>query len=267
MSRFAHMMVWLSAVILAWGQAAGQSSSLFVTQPVEPAEFAPPPTAAATVVAAPIVVTPPAPIPAQTPQPARGQPSPLSPAIAQASLVAVQVPEPRRFAVHDLITVVIRESIENNADAELDTSKDSSFKGEIKSFPTLTLADLLNAQIKGGSGGGNTPKLDVGFKSDFKGDGSYKRRDTFTTRITASIIDVKPNGNLVVEARKFIQSDRETVTLILSGTCRAEDIAADNTVLSTQLFDLRLIKEHTGELRQATRKGVLTKLLEGVFNF
>lgn len=197
----------------------------------------------------------------------RDQPSPLSPAIARASLVAVKLPEPREFAVHDLVTIVVRESVENDSDAQIDTGKDVGIKGEIKEFPSLTLADLAQAQINGGGASGATPKLDVSFSNEFKGDGSYKRTDTFTTRITAQIIDVKPNGNLVLEARKFMQSDKETIHLVLSGTCRAEDVAGDNTVLSTQLFDLRLLKEHAGELHKATRKGVLTRLLEGVFNF
>ena len=47
----------------------------------------------------------------------------LSPHIAKASIVAVRGPEPRHFAVHDLITVIVRESIENESESELETEK------------------------------------------------------------------------------------------------------------------------------------------------
>jgi flagellar basal body L-ring protein FlgH len=72
---------------------------------------------------------------------------------------------------------------------------------------------------------------------------------------------------LSLEARKFIKNDKEALTIKLTGYCRAEDVSADNTVLSTQMFDLRVIKEHEGELRKATKKGILTKALDLLFNF
>ena len=88
-----------------------------------------------------------------------------------------------------------------------------------------------------------------------------------TTRLTAKIIDIKPNGLLVVEARKHVQTDKETVSIVLTGTCRTEDVGTDNSILSTNLSDLRLIKNHEGEVKGATKKGLLTNLLEGFFAF
>src|SRR5690606_24123486 len=103
-------------------------------------------------------------------------------------------------------------------------------------------------------------------KREFTGDGAQERRDTITARITAKVLDVKPNGQVVLEARSSIISDEEQVMLI-SGVCRAEDITLTNTVQSTQLADLRLEIHHSGELREAAKKGVLTKLLDTIFNF
>jgi flagellar L-ring protein precursor FlgH len=81
------------------------------------------------------------------------------------------------------------------------------------------------------------------------------------------VVDVKPNGTLALEARKHIENDDEKLTISLTGFCRPEDVAADNTVLSTQMFDLRVNKQHQGEVRNAQKKGLLTKLLDFVFNF
>ncbi|MCC6580837.1 MAG: flagellar basal body L-ring protein FlgH [Phycisphaeraceae bacterium] len=190
----------------------------------------------------------------------------LSSSLAQASFSAVAMPEPRKFALHDLITIVIRESVENNSTSKIETKKDVKFDGEISDFPKLQLSDLIDARITQNVNG-VAPKLGVNFKNDFNGEGSAKRTDSFTSRITGRIIDVKPNGTLVLEARKHMESDKEAVDIVLTGTCRKEDVAGDNTVLSTQLYDLHLRKETSGEIRKSAEKGFLTRILEGIFNF
>lgn len=191
----------------------------------------------------------------------------LSPAIARVSFTAVSLPEPRTFAVHDLITIVVRESSENDSKSSLETEKETKLDGGIDAFPKFQLEDILNGQLGASNMSRGKPKVAIDFKKEFSGDGTFKRKDTFTTRLTAKIIDVKPNGLLVVEARKHMQTDKETTTIVLTGTCRSEDVAGDNSVLSTNLSDLRLVKSHEGEVRDATKKGVVTQILEGLFAF
>lgn len=190
----------------------------------------------------------------------------LAPAVAATSFAAVRLPEPRRFAVQDLVTIIIRESTRTDFESSLETEKKAKFDGKIPNFPHLTLRDLLNLQVEAGSTE-NTPKLSIDYKQDWQGEGEYSRSDSITGRITARVIDVKPNGTLVLEARKFIQSDKESLNIVLTGACRAEDVAVDNTVLSTQLYDLHLDKQHEGELKKSTKKGFLTKIFEAIFNF
>jgi flagellar L-ring protein precursor FlgH len=193
---------------------------------------------------------------------------PTTPALQAASYCAVPVPEPRRFAVHDLVTIIVRESSSATSEATLETDKDVSVDGSIDQFPMFQLEDLLNGRLRSSEfDNGTKPQVGLSYKGEFEGDGGYERSDQVTTRITAQVIDVKPNGLLALEARTFIKNDEETLTILLNGFCRAEDVAPDNTILSTQMFDLRLTKTHTGELRKASKKGLLTRLLELVFNF
>lgn len=190
----------------------------------------------------------------------------LAPDIAAVSLTAVALPPPRKFARHDLITIIVRESVENDSSSSLETEKDVQVSGEIAAFPRLMIKDLLEGQLRNNNIT-DGPEVDVKFSNSFEGEGDYARRDTFIARITARVIDVKPNGTLVLEARKFIESDGETLEMILTGTCRKEDVQADNTVLSTQLYDMHLVKNHDGEVRRASKKGILTKVLDAIFNF
>ena len=234
-------LVWFVAIgATSGGVSWAQSSSLYVNQNTPP------------------------------PPPARsinGVVDRLSPHISRTSVSAVRMPAPRQFSVHDLITVIVRESIENSSDSELETEKDTTITGLISAFPNLKLNDLANFQLRPSTFDKGNPELNLNLSQEFEGEGEYERKDTFTTRITARVIDVKPNGTIVLEARKFIQSDEESVNLLLTGTCRKDDITGSNTILSTQIYDLRLIKEHAGNVRNASKKGLITRFFELIFNF
>jgi len=204
----------------------------------------------------------------QTPLPAVGnRANNLSPTIARYSLMAVRLPEPRRFAVHDLITIIIRESTDVDSSAEKELEKEFDLNGAITDFPAFQLPDLLKLQLRPSSARENPPTVGLEFDKEFEGEGDYKRKDSFTGRLTARILDVKPNGSLVLEARKYIQNDDEMLMMTLTGTCRKDDITGDNTVLSTQLFDLRLVKTHKGDLRETTKKGLIPRIFDAIFNF
>ena len=102
---------------------------------------------------------------------------------------------------------------------------------------------------------------------EYSGEGEYERTDRFTDRITAEVIDVKPNGTLVLEARRTIQVDEEGKTLVLSGVCMSDAITEEGVVQSSQLADLRVVVEHEGSLRNAASKGWITKALDFLFPF
>jgi len=231
---------WIAAlaVLLAWPTSAvvwAQSSSLYVTQNPQPVETV--------------------------------DGKPVNPHMQRASYLAVSIPEPRQWAVNDLVTIIVRESSVTTSTAELETEKETEIDGAIEAFPRLTLDDLVDAQLQPSDQEDGTPAVDVNFSKEFEGEGDFERSDEVITRLTAKVVDVKPNGTLTLEARTHIKTDDEEKTITLTGHARAEDVTAANTVLSTQLYDLRLEQEHEGELRNATKKGLFTKVLEALFAF
>ena len=186
----------------------------------------------------------------------------LSPAIAAASFGAVAAPAPQTFAVHDLITIIIREDTRTAFSSSLETEKESTHEAEIAEFPRFSLSDLAGARITPNAFTDGTLQLDLEASREFTGEGDYSNSQTMTARIQATILDVKPNGTLVLEARKTVRSDQEAYTLVALGVCRVDDITADNTVLSTQLADLFVEKQHQGYLKKAADKGPLTRLFD-----
>jgi flagellar L-ring protein precursor FlgH len=179
------------------------------------------------------------------------------------SYFAVPTPEPKVLRKHDLVTIIVREESEFKSAGNSDLKRQTDIDAQIQQFIKLNLAQLsLQPSI-----GTNIPEIKATGTRNFKGEATVDRSDSFTTRITAEIVDVKPNGTLVLQARSQIKTDEELQLMILSGTCRAEDVTADNTVLSTQLFDKNVSKQHKGAVRDTTKRGWVTKLLDALNPF
>jgi len=180
------------------------------------------------------------------------------------SFYAVPVPEPKVIRKHDLVTIIIREDSSFSSDAKTESKRTSTIDAALTDWIKL---NIKNFEIEGGGIGPVAPSIKGNFNRDFKGEGTVDRSDKFSARITAEVLDVKPNGTLVLQARKRIKTDEEEQIFTLTGTCRAEDITADNTILSTALHDQELVKNHKGIVRNASRKGWGGKLLDALSPF
>lgn len=184
--------------------------------------------------------------------------------LRQVSMLAIAPPQPRTFKVHDLVTIIIDESSSSSSKQSLKTKKESDATVEFKAL--LDPLQLLETRLRAGEIS-NLDLIDSEAELEFKGDGRYTRTDRFTARITAEVIDVKPNGTLVLEARKRIERDKEITEIVLTGLCRLDDITLSNTVLSSQLANLVVIQHNEGAVKDAAKKGMITNLLDTIFNF
>lgn len=204
----------------------------------------------------------------EAPRPVSNDPNeprvPANEDLRASSMLYIDPPRPRQFGLHEQIMILIDENSQQSSNESLETKKDFKLDSKIKSMPSLK--DLIEGELRTGD---SDPILTAGAedKRNFKGEGSYTRNDRLTARIAATVIDVKPNGLLVLEARKTISSNGETKTLVLSGIARREDVTTSNTVLSSQLADLSLTQNTEGELRDASSKGWISRVLEAIFDF
>ncbi len=185
------------------------------------------------------------------------------------SLFQIQPLAPRTMRVHDLVTIIVNQSSKIERDQKLETKKRGSNTAQLSALPDLW--KLLQLRLEAGNRSNGSPsglpEFGLTNTNNYKGEGDYEREDRFTARVTAEVIDVKPNGLLVVEARSSIVTDKEEQTIVLSGVCRQEDVSSSNTVQSTALSDLRLVTEHSGEVKDGATKGLITKFFETLFNF
>lgn len=175
----------------------------------------------------------------------------------QYSWVTVRAVPPKTFKVGDLITIVVRENRKFEADADLETKSEFDVKSELEAFFGFSNGGLGEAAFQRGK-----PTVDYKYGTELKGEGDAKREDRLTTRITGRIIDVKPNGILVLEAQARVQHDDEISNVTLTGVCRKEDVTADNTILSTQIANKNLVVTNKGALRSASTRGWIPKLID-----
>ncbi|MHC4082181.1 MAG: flagellar basal body L-ring protein FlgH [Planctomycetota bacterium] len=187
-------------------------------------------------------------------------------ALRGVSMFAIAPAAARIFHEHDLIEIIVRETSSAKSTQELETEKESKYNGRVTQWPDLSLDDLFNGVIKAGNTD-DLPQVDLQFKKDFSGEGEYERRDDFTARLTAEIIEILPNGNLILESRTRIKTDEEETMIKVTGICRSDDVSPVNTVLSTQLHDLKIEKVNKGQIKKSSEKGIFTKALDFLFAF
>lgn len=187
-------------------------------------------------------------------------------ALRDASMFIVAPEQPRAFRKHDLVQIIVRETSRSESTQELEADKSFDIDGAINAWPSLNLEDILNLQLYAGRTV-NLPEVRIDLSKGFEGEGDYKREDDFSARLTAEVIDLLPNGHLVLEARTFIKNDEEETTIKVTGICRPGDVTAANTVLSNQIHDLCIMKTNRGELKKANEKGIISKVFDTLFAF
>ena len=99
----------------------------------------------------------------------------------------------------------------------------------------------------------------------FSTKGSINNTNKVSARITVKVIEVKPNGNLVVSGTQNIKQNGESQTITISGQVRPSDIQADNTVYSSFLADAKLNVSGSGPLANKQRQGILTQIWNWLF--
>ena len=75
--------------------------------------------------------------------------------------------------------------------------------------------------------------------------------------MAAKIVDIRPNGNLVIEGHQEIRNNEERWRISLTGVVRREAIQADRTVSSDSIAELKIDKEELGQVRDGYARGWL----------
>ena len=163
----------------------------------------------------------------------------------------------RATRVGDIVTVVVAEQATANAQGVTSTKRTSSAKASVNSLfgpksPVSTLANLA----------------DLSGQQQLDGQGSTSRQTTLSTTVTARVLKVLPNGNLIVEATKLVAVNSDTQTVSLRGIIRPIDIGPDNSISSNRLAYLEVRMNGRGVITDAIhRPNIIYRLLLGILPF
>jgi len=163
----------------------------------------------------------------------------------------------------DLLTVVVSEQSQGKKDATTETTGESSISASVEDFfgiPAAAVKFLPN-----GFNPQSVVKAET--KRSSKGDGTTTREGALTANITVRVVALDPNGNLYVRGDKIVSVNRENQHIVLSGTVRPEDIASDNSVLSSRLADARIDYYGSGVVGDKQNVPLTHRLFDWVWPF
>jgi flagellar L-ring protein precursor FlgH len=168
-----------------------------------------------------------------------------------------EVKPPREIQEHDLIKIVVVESSTSVSSGEFDGRKNASIDAQLKSFIELDGLNLKPAPQADGD-----PRVNGTYNNQYRAEGELETRQALKFNITAEVVDILPNGNLVLEASKRVQHDDETWEASIIGIVRPEDIDPNHRVTSDALAKTMLYVRSAGHVRDSYRRGWIHKLYD-----
>jgi flagellar L-ring protein precursor FlgH len=177
------------------------------------------------------------------------------------SWIYIDRPRPRKVGVHDIVTVVVDEKSEMLHNTRFNRQRNAIFKAQLKEFIKINeKGNLDNAAL-------NSPTIDAQLRSQLQSFGQSQTQEGLKYRIAATVVDLLPNGTLVLEARKSIHTPDDVWEYRLTGRIRTQDILGNNTVLSENIAELKIEKNQVGKVEDSSKRGILGKLYDYLLPF
>jgi flagellar L-ring protein precursor FlgH len=163
----------------------------------------------------------------------------------------------------DLLTVVINERAEGAKEATTDTAGESSISASVDEFFGIPAAAVKLLPR------GFQPEMIVQAETarESHGEGETTRTGRLTGSIAVTVVAIDPNGNLRVRGEKIVRVNREDQHIALTGTVRPEDIASDNSILSSRIADARIDYYGRGVLGDKQNVPLVHRLWDWIWPF
>lgn len=149
--------------------------------------------------------------------------------------------------VGDVITIHIIEFSEADNKSTTSTSKSSD----------------LSVSVSEGTGRLSfLPSLSFGATSgnSFAGEGGTSKRGSLKGKMTATIMEISPNGYYLVKGKRIISINQDTQEMELTGIVRPRDIRSDNTIFSYNIANARIKYTGKGPIHTGQRMGLIRRI-------
>ena len=156
--------------------------------------------------------------------------------------------EEKAHRIGDILTVMISERSSATQTATKDTNKAFS--------SSMNAGTGFLSKVKAGTAGSS---------NTFSGKGSTVASGNITATVSVKVVEVLPNGNLVVEGERMINVNNDIQEIKLRGEVRPRDIGSDNSLDSKLLADARIIYKGKGDVARSQRPNLFQRLLGMLF--
>lgn len=196
----------------------------------------------------------------------RAVPAPAPPGVAVAPPISaeqvslIKLAEPPSYRLHDLVHIKVNEAIVNRVNARINGRRDIKYQYSLEDWivmlneGTLRPDDDIRAQ---------TPGIDFQSLTTNQKQFQFNRDDMLRYSLQAEVVEVRPNGNLVIEANKEVSVNNEVYQYRLSGVISPLDIdpllrMIDSTHVASPRIDLRQL----GQARDGLKRGWFSTFLD-----
>jgi flagellar L-ring protein precursor FlgH len=177
--------------------------------------------------------------------------------MAVSSWTYVPAPPQKEIQINDLITVVVQQTSLVVSEGKVNRLTQSNIDARLRDWVELDGFGIGAAAMEGGD-----PRARASLDSLLRTNMNLETKDRMAFTITARVVDIRPNGNLVLEAHSRYQSNNEIWEQALTGVVRREDISPANTVMSEKIYELSVHKREAGHVRDAYRRGWFLQWLD-----
>lgn len=167
----------------------------------------------------------------------------------------------RSLNIGDILTIAISESSTENKNNATTTERKSSLAAAITAF--LYPAGATSLLTKSGQ----LPAMAYNSDHTHNGSGTISDSETIVAQIAVRIMDVLPNGNLVVEGKRETSFSNENQTIILRGVVRPDDVLNNNTVFSYNVADATIQIIGKGTVSDSQNKGWFNRIWDKINPF
>ena len=158
----------------------------------------------------------------------------------------------RAMKADDLLTVYIVENAKAGSKSSTNTSKKNSF-----GVDNVSGSGALDIIPSFGASGGT--------KVDYDGEGGTSRKGELVAKISARVVKVLDNGNLVIIGNKTVEINEEKEIIKISGVVRPEDIESNNVVYSHNIADAQITYSGKGVANTGRRPGFFARFFNWLF--
>lgn len=182
--------------------------------------------------------------------------------LADSSWMYIKVEPPREIQLNDVLTIIIDEKSQLISQAMLMRRQRANVDADLQKWLRFNGFGLSPAPMPHGD-----PRIEALYNLQNQVQANLRAADGLQFRLAATVVDIRPNGNLVLEAHRHVRDNSEIWDASLSGVVRREDVLPNNTVLSEDIAELSIDKREEGHIRDSWRRGWLWKTLDRVKPF